>query len=286
MVGKPPMAVDCSDILLTYPSEGVAQISIRAEPANALSLDLWRSLQSALWSLEHDGSTAVLIIASGLRREIFSAGNDLNELHAPSTSEARFTEFWKTSTHFLASLYNSPLYTVAAVRGACPAGGCAIALCCDERIALRAEGFAMGLNEAALGIAVPRFWARLMLRTGNAPGAIERMLTTGRMAAAGEAVRLGLVDRAVEGTAGDLAEEATRAAVAVAGKLRKGTQPGFRLTKNTVRGEFAEQWKAYAAEEARLSWALLSQKSVSGQLGGVLAKLGAGGKQNRRKSKL
>ena len=52
------------------------------------------------------------------------------ELHAPNTSRARHADFWVTQTTFLARLRRSPLITVAAIRGACPAGGCCMALWC------------------------------------------------------------------------------------------------------------------------------------------------------------
>ena len=41
-------------------------------------------------------------------------------------------------------------------RGACPAGGCILALCCDERVMTDDSTSCIGLNEVALGIAVPR----------------------------------------------------------------------------------------------------------------------------------
>lgn len=64
-----------------------------------------------------------VIICSGLKRDLFTAGNDLKELYAPNTSMERYKLFWKTSNRFLARLLISPLVTVAAIRGQCPAGG-------------------------------------------------------------------------------------------------------------------------------------------------------------------
>ena len=62
----------------------------------------------------------------------------------------------------------SPLVTIAAIRGACPAAGCNIALCCDHRI-MTAQGY-IGLNEVAIGISVPEMWCNLMGRTiGQGP---------------------------------------------------------------------------------------------------------------------
>ena len=56
---------------------------------------------------------------SGLKRPIFSAGNDLSELYAPATSRDRYKRFWVMSNKFLCSLYLSPLLTVSAIKGAC-----------------------------------------------------------------------------------------------------------------------------------------------------------------------
>ena len=132
-----------------------------------------RELLATLEQLEADKAVRGVIWASGLKRDVFTAGNDLKvpfvqglgfsrmncgcsparpgrpvlqrtcgkrsacasnssaclqELHAPSTSRARHADFWVTQTTFLARLRRSPLITVAAIRGACPAGGCCMAL--------------------------------------------------------------------------------------------------------------------------------------------------------------
>lgn len=75
----------------------------------------------------------------------------------------RYRDFWVESNQFLARLYRSPLVTIAAIRGACPAGGCCLSLCCDLRIMADGSGH-IGLNEVAIGISVPLYWARLMAR--------------------------------------------------------------------------------------------------------------------------
>jgi len=47
-------------------------------------------------------------------------------------------------------LYMSRLATIAAIRGACPAGGCMMSMCCDHRVMSNAGS--IGLNEVQLGI--------------------------------------------------------------------------------------------------------------------------------------
>ena len=46
----------------------------------------------------------------------------------------RYRDFWVTSNVFLARLYRTPLVTIAAIKGACPAGGCCLSMCCDVRV--------------------------------------------------------------------------------------------------------------------------------------------------------
>jgi 3,2-trans-enoyl-CoA isomerase len=98
------------------------------------------------------------------------------------------------SNTFLARLYTSRLVTLAAIRGACPAGGCCLALCCDYRI--MTETGAIGLNEVALGISVPKYWGLLMQRIVGA-GPAEKLLQFAVMATPDEAKELGLVDDVV-----------------------------------------------------------------------------------------
>ena len=50
-------------------------------------------------------------------------------------------------TTFMARLLRTPLVSLAAIRGACPAGGCCMSLACDMRI--MTESGHIGLNEVA-----------------------------------------------------------------------------------------------------------------------------------------
>lgn len=105
-----------------------------------------------------------------------------------------------------AKLHKSPLVTVAAVRGHCPAGGCILALTCDSRVVT--EDTKMGLNEVALGIPVPLFWVKVMAQQIGA-GRADALLQTATFVGAAEAKALGMVD-AVVSTA-DLMATATKA---------------------------------------------------------------------------
>ena len=140
---------------------GYAILTIAREPVNSMNLELWKELANKLAELEGNPDIHGLILESGLKKDVFTAGNDINELFAPKTTSERYRDFWVTQNTFLANLYSSRLITVAAIRGACPAGGCITALCCDMRIMTDFGTF--GLNEVALGIAVPEYWGNLMV---------------------------------------------------------------------------------------------------------------------------
>ena len=81
---------------------------------------------------------------------------------------------------------------MSAIKGACPAGGCCLSLCCDTRI-MTEQGH-IGLNEVALGIPVPVYWARLMaVVIGQGPA--ERLCYSASLLSPQEALRLGMVDK-------------------------------------------------------------------------------------------
>merc|ERR1711874_818777 len=122
------------------------------------------------------------------------AGLDIKELHAPSTTEDRLMEFWRTLSQVLSKIYGSRLATCAAVNGACPAGGCCLSLCCDYRVITK-EG-SMGLNEVALGIPVPKFWCELMANTVGHRAA-EKVLLAAAMTPAQQLLEMGMVDAVV-----------------------------------------------------------------------------------------
>ena len=246
---------------------GIAVVTMAREPVNSMNLDVWRQLSAALEELEADPAIRGVIWRSGLVKDVFTAGNDLLELYAPKTSLARYEEFWVLQNQFLARLYRSPLVTMAAIRGAAPAGGCCLALCCDYR--LMTDFGAIGLNEVALGIPVPAYWAQLMVRTiGQRPA--ERILGFGVMVEPQEAKALGMVDAVVSRDSLDATASATMA------QLLKAPDPGRRATKASLRSEFAQAWADYCTKEVPGSWRLLTAPATIEALGAVLARLGKG----------
>ena len=74
--------------------EGYALITICKEPVNSMNRELWQQLGDALTACEKDRGVRGVVLASGLKKDIFTAGNDITELYAPKTSEENFRAFW------------------------------------------------------------------------------------------------------------------------------------------------------------------------------------------------
>ena len=243
---------------------GYAIVTIAREPVNSMNLELWQQLASAVSELESSPKVRGVILQSGLKKDVFTAGNDINELYAPNTSFERYKNFWVTQNTFLARLYRSPLVTVAAIRGASPAGGCATALCCDARIMTDFGTF--GLNEVALGIPVPEYWGQLMVRTIG-QRATERLLLSGTLASAEEALRLGLIDATVP------ADQLKGHAEELIQQLISVPMPARQQTKKQLRASFAKDWEGFCHKEAEDAWQMLSSPAVVAALGQVLQRL-------------
>jgi 3,2-trans-enoyl-CoA isomerase len=124
----------------------------------------------------------------------------------------------------------------------------------------------IGLNEVALGIPVPHYWAKLMVRTiGQRPA--ERLLQFGLMPSASEALKLGLVD--------ELTSVASLSAKAeeMMSSMLQSLDPGRQATKQHLRESFAKEWEAYCGPEAEGGWQVLSHPKTVKALEGVLQRL-------------
>ena len=150
------------------------------------------------------------------------------------------------------------------MRGHCPAGGCVLALCCDARV--MTDNGTIGLNEVALGIPVPLYWARLMASIVGG-GRADVLLQTAALVPAAQALSMGLVDSVTTRDA------LMPAAVAEARRRLAFPDIGRIATKRMLRGPMSDAWLAYAAEEAAGGWKGLSSPAVTAALGGVLARL-------------
>ncbi|MSQ31988.1 MAG: enoyl-CoA hydratase/isomerase family protein [Dehalococcoidia bacterium] len=156
----------------------IALITIdRPDAMNSLDSEGIKELGEALKTVRNDNSLRVAIISSS-GTEAFCTGADVTS--NPEDSPFYMTDFWK------------PM--IAAVNGYCFAGGLALALLCDIRLASENATFA---SEGPRGGILPA--GGLIQRLTRAIGvthAIELMLTSRRITAS-EALKLGLISEAI-----------------------------------------------------------------------------------------
>ena len=176
----------------------IRELRLARPPVNALDPALCRALITTLDAAVADGVDAVVLSGAP---GIFSAGLDVPHLMALGQDRQALHAGWGAFFGAARSLAALRIPVVAALTGHAPAGGCVLSLCCDYRVMARspnpAKPFMIGMNETQVGLAVPEGAQHLMRRVIG-PYRAERLLVSGSMVTADEALRLGLVDTVVE----------------------------------------------------------------------------------------
>lgn len=209
------MAPGGEDSLRVRVEGAIGTVTIdRPEKRNALSQAMWAALPGIADRLGDDPAVDVVVLR-GPAGGPFSAGADIAEFETLRTGDnaRRYGEIVHAGVSALAGL---PKPTIALVEGWCVGGGCELALACDLRVADPAARF--GITPAKLGLVYSATsTARLVDTVG--PAAAKRILFTGDLLTADEALRIGLVtsvSAAAEDDAYALARTvAARAAVTV-----------------------------------------------------------------------
>ena len=162
----------------------------RPEKRNALSIELRVELGDAFSSLgADDGVGCVVLTGAG---SAFCSGMDVTQFGGDAEHKRRLVE---TSTLAFEAVGNCPRPVVAAVNGPALAGGFALALLCDLRIASEAATF--GYPELPRGIPPSYAAARAVLPATVA----QDLCLTGRVIGPAEALAMGVVRECCGGDA-------------------------------------------------------------------------------------
>lgn len=167
----------------------VAHLRIdRAEKRNAFTQAMWEALPGLVAQAE---GARVLILESATPG-IFCAGADISELLDKSSDPA-----WRAANQAAINraqyeLTRAPLPTIAFIDGDCVGGGCGLALACDLRVATPRARF--GITPAKLGLVYPLHDTKLLVDLVG-PSQAKRILFTGQLIGAEEALRIGLIDQ-------------------------------------------------------------------------------------------
>ena len=178
--------------ILVRVEDGVCWISInRPDKSNAITSEMLDLMREALDVADKDISIGCVVIA-GAGDRAFSAGADITNLGQFSSEEAR--EFSMKGHQTFTRILTLSKPVVAAVNGYALGGGCELAMVCDFRIASEKARF--GQTEINLGL-VPGWGATALLHRLVGPLKAREMIMTGLSLTAEEALRAGLINRAV-----------------------------------------------------------------------------------------
>jgi enoyl-CoA hydratase len=168
----------------------------RPELRNALDAATIALLRDRLRELENDADARVVIL-TGQGDKAFIAGADIGEL-ATRTMHTELGERSRLMRDACTLLETMGKPTIAAINGVAAGGGCELALACDMRV--MANSARIGLPEINLGIFPGGGGTQRLLRLCGR-GVAAELIMTGRLIGGDDALRLGLVNRVVDGAA-------------------------------------------------------------------------------------
>jgi enoyl-CoA hydratase len=200
------------ETLLCEVREQVATITLnRPKVLHALNAQVFDELEAVFTALSKDAAVRVILL-TGAGEKAFAAGADINEIAATDAGTGEMLARRGQGVFRLIETCGKPV--IACVNGFALGGGCELAMACTMRLA--SEEARLGQPEVKLGL-VPGYGGTQRLPRLVGPSAALRLILTGEMIGATEALRIGLVDEVVPGERlMARAEELARAIVAMA----------------------------------------------------------------------
>ena len=195
----------------------------RPERLNAFDPESLHRLGELLAEAAASDARAIVCFGEG---GAFSSGDDLRETAAMSSAEWRRT--LEAFNRLTREVVAAPQPVVAAVDGVCVGGSFEFAYACDVRVATPRSRF--GCPEVAVGLSISNGFSFL------APRAARRLVLTGELVDAEEALRLGLVDAVVD----DVEAEARRLVERIASLAPLAVGGSKRLLDEASRGQLEQ----------------------------------------------
>ncbi|HEX7241465.1 MAG TPA: enoyl-CoA hydratase-related protein [Longimicrobiaceae bacterium] len=218
----------------------VATVTVnRPDKRNALNSQVRAETVAALDALRADDAVRVVVF-TGAGEKAFVAGADIGEFAERTPLEQREA---MTGRRVFDEIAAFPKPTIAMINGFCLGGGCELALACDVRVA--ADSAKLGQPEINLGI-IPGGGGTQRLPRVVGMGQAMRLVLSGEIVDAAEALRIGLVD--VVHPAAELRERTMEFARGMAAK----SPVALRMAKAAVRAAAEMPLSAGLAYETEL----------------------------------
>lgn len=231
-----------NELVISAVNGPVARLTLNdPDRANVLSRAMMASLAEALQEASANPEVRVIVLAAAGR--IFCAGHDLGELRASDDAADHRALFDQCSALMMAIGETRPP-VIARIQGAAVAAGCQLAASCDMAFAVDTARFAvsgvnLGLFCSTPGVALARSVGRK---------AAAEMLFTGQFISAGEAERLGLINRAVP--VAELDKTIDEATASIAGKASDAVALGKQILRRQIEAPLVD---AYAMASAAMA---------------------------------
>ena len=188
-----------------------------------MSQQMWRDLRAAVETVAGDDSLRVVVVRGA--GDAFSAGADISEFGSVYATASSARSANAVIAEALIAVDDLTVPAIAAIRGPCFGGGCALAAACDLQLADSNATF--GVDPAALGLAYRfRDCQRLVARIGL--GRAKELLIGAKRVDAETALAWGLVSEVVEPEALDEAVDG------VADRLARRSPTALRAIKATL----------------------------------------------------
>lgn len=227
----------------------------RPERLNAFDPEALDRLGDLLGEAGSSDARAVVCFGEG---GAFSSGDDLR-----ATAEMDSEEWRRTLEAFnrlTREIVAAPQPVIAAIDGVCVGGAFEFAFACDIRVATPRSRF--GCPEVAIGLSISNGFSLL------APRAARRLVLTGELVNAEEAVRFGLIDIVAddaEAQAASLAERiASLAPLAVTGSKRLLDESAKDLLERALDRELDLCARLFDSDDAREGLAAFLEKRAPG----------------------
>ena len=201
----------------------VATVTInRPDKLNALNAHVRSEFVAAFDALGANDDVRVVIV-TGAGEKSFVAGADIGEFEGRSPVD----QFRVMKSFGIVDVVDAfPKPVIAAINGFCLGGGCELAMGCDIRIA--SDKAKLGQPEVNLGI-LPGAGGSQRLPRLVGLGTAYKMLFSGEIVRADEALRIGLVDEVVP------ADQLTDRTRALAATIASKSPVALQLIKEAVR---------------------------------------------------
>jgi 3-hydroxyacyl-CoA dehydrogenase len=195
-----------TDLVQLTSDNGIAIITINNPPVNALSPGVPEGISEALDQIAQNATIEATVLIGGGRT--FVAGADIKEFGKMTSGKARGAGLLP----LLLKIEDSAKPVIVAIHGTAFGGGMELAMAGHYRVAVAAAQF--GQPEVKLGLIPGAAGTQRLPRLAGVSKAVE-MCVSGNPVNADEALKLGIVDRIIEG---DLLAGALAFAREVAGK--------------------------------------------------------------------